>query len=387
MTAIVAAALIMRSLISAVPPAIGAISSGLGLSSATAALTTTLPLICFSIFGLLAPSLTHRWGAVPTMSAGLLLAAAGSAVRCLPTTAALLAGTTLIGIGIALANVLVPVVIRRFRPHSVAASMGWYSASMGIGAAVASLVTGPLLSRGFTWKVALAVWIPVAVAACLVWLWAAPRQCHMADPNDQRADIDPVPRVEHSGWHEVLSAPRTHVVALFMGLQSLVFYTELTWLPDQITAHGLPVWAGSVGLALFNGIGIVAATIYPRLVSGRHGVAVLVLGSLAYAAGLALTLTGAPGLWLAPCLLGFMQGGTFATALLLIANTGDPSHLPETSAYAQGIGYLIAAIGPVALGALHDAQGSWSGVVLVLVLAVAVVGTVGVGLVRHEQRP
>lgn len=156
---VAAAAFLLRPLITSLPPAMAQVRADLGMPPAVAGLTVGLPVVCFGAFAFAAPFLVSRMGIRRTMTVALVVLALGALVRPAGSVGALLLGTIGIGMGCALGNVLVPVIIRRrARPQAVPRFMGYYTVVVAVGASLGSLLTGPLLDRGVSWNAVLFGW-------------------------------------------------------------------------------------------------------------------------------------------------------------------------------------------------------------------------------------
>ena len=142
--AVIAAAALLRAPITAVPPSLGTISADLNLSHAAAGATTSLPLVCFGIFAFVAPLLVARFGLERTMLGLLVPLLLGIVLRSAGSVAAFFAGAVLVGVGIAIGNVILPALIRARFPTKVALMMGVYVSVLQISGAVGSAVTVPL---------------------------------------------------------------------------------------------------------------------------------------------------------------------------------------------------------------------------------------------------
>lgn len=372
MAPVLATAFLLRSLITAVPPAIGTIRAELGLSETVAGLTVGLPVICFGVFAFVAPVLIRRLGLVSTMSVALVVLTIGALVRPIGSVGWLLGGTVAVGIGIAIGNVLIPVAVRRIRPNAVPRYMGYYTVVLSSGATLGSLLTGPLLAAGVSWQVVLFGWAAVAAALTAVWLASG------------SGGVGPevVSTTPGRSMAPAFRLRRTWLITGFMGLQSLVFYACTTWLPTQLTSVGFSVAAASIGLAVFNAAGIITSFFGPRLVSGHRGRAVWAVQALGYSGSLLLVLGGGWVSWLGVLLTGFLQGSVFALALMFIAQTPDARLVGAVSAVAQGLGYLIASLGPSGIGALYQASGSWWTGQWVMAGSILLVGVLGLRLLR-----
>jgi CP family cyanate transporter-like MFS transporter len=357
----------LRPAAASLGPVLGNIQSSQQLSSGWAGLLSTLPVLCFGLLGPLAPLLARRLGLRRAIAAGMWLLLAGELVRLLPGVALLFTGTAVAGSGIAIGNVLVPVLVRRHFPERTGPVMALYSTSLIGFAALAAGLTVPLANAlGGGWRPGLAVWaIPAAVAA-LAWLPAVLRE--------PAADVPPPGEEPAHTAVTLLRHPLAWQVTLFFALQSGSFYATLAWLPSIFRSHGAsPAHAGLL-LSLSMVVGVVTALATPWLATRRSDQrALMVACCLLIAAGFAGILVApmsAPYLWV--ILLGLGQNASFPLALMLIVlRAGSVGSTEGLSTLSQSVGYALAALAPFAVGALHGATGSWdSALILLLVLVV-----------------
>jgi CP family cyanate transporter-like MFS transporter len=363
--AIVAVALNQRPAVVAVAPVLGDLRADTGLSSTLAGLLTTLPVLCFGAFAPAAPRLARRIGLETAVALSLLLLAAGIALRLLSPVALLFAGGVLAGAAIAFANVLMPAYVKRefSRPGLV---MGFYSASLNIGAAAGAALTVPLAEAlGLDWRAALGLWLALALAALALWL-------PVAGTGRAHRTSDPLP--DDAGSWSLLRQPLARQVTAYLGLQSVQFYTVAAWLPTLLADSGVPVREGGLMLGLANVVGAAGALLAPAQAGRMRTQRPLILAVAAsYTIGLGGLLI-APGtgtlLWVAA--FGLAQGGGFALALtLIVLRSPTPLVAARLGGVAQCLGYLLAALGPLVVGALHDLTDGWTWPV-VLLLAVLV---------------
>ncbi|HVW17988.1 MAG TPA: MFS transporter [Solirubrobacteraceae bacterium] len=348
---IVLVAVNLRFAITSVSPVVDDVRGDLGLSSATMGLLTTTPLLALGLVAPLGPSLGRRLGSERVVLGCLVAIAAGVALRWAGTTAPLFAGTVVAGCGIAIGNVLVPEIVKHRLGRRAPAVMGIYAGGLSGGAALATGLTVPIEhAAGGSWRVALAAWSIPALLAALAW---APQI------GDGRRGERIAERHRVTLWRDRLAWR----VTLLMGLQSLVFYIGVAWLPDIFQAHGIS--SGTAGLLAGVGqvVGIPAGLLTSLLASRRADQrAMLLLASLTAAAGFAGVLiapAALAGLWVT--LLGLGQGGLFALALtLVVLRSPDREHAAELSSMTQSVGYTLAAVGPLLIGALHDLSGGWA---------------------------
>jgi MFS transporter, CP family, cyanate transporter len=376
--AVVAVALNGRPAVVAVAPLLGELRAGTGLSPAMAGLLTTLPVLCFGAFAPLAPRIARRVGLESAVAASLLVLAGGIALRLAPPVALLYAGSLLVGAAIAVANVLMPAYVKReaARPGLV---MGLYSASLNVGAAVGAAATVPFAAAvGWDWRGGLAGWLALALAALALWLPVA------GTGRTRRAPGDAVPG---GGSWTLLRQPLARRVTLFIGLQSVQFYSIGAWLPTLLADAGVPVSEGGLLLGLSNVAGAVGALVAPAQAGRMRGQRPLVLAVLAtYVVGLGgLLLVPGHGtsVWVAA--FGLAQGGGFALALtLIVLRSPTPLTAARLGGVAQCVGYLLAAAGPLAVGWLYDLTGGWTAPVLLLVACLVPMTWAGWGAARDE---
>ncbi|ECJ2543474.1 MFS transporter [Salmonella enterica subsp. arizonae] len=347
-------------------PLLETIRADYGLSTAQTGLLTTLPLLAFAMVSPLAAGLARRFGMERSLFAAMLLICAGIALRSLPSAALLFVGTTIIGCGIALGNVLLPGLIKRDFSQHVARLTGAYSLTMGAAAALGSALVVPLVLHGFGWRGALLMLMLFPLFAFLIWLpqWRTTRAANLSSSRALH---------ERGVWR----SPLAWQVTLFLGLNSLIYYVIIGWLPTILISHGYSeAQAGSLHglLQLATAAPGLAIPLILHRLNDQRWIAALV--SL-------LCATGAAGLWFAPdqallwtLLFGFGSGATMILGLTFIGLRASSAHQAAAlSGMAQSVGYLLAACGPPVMGKLHDVSGSWylplSGVaVLAIVMAI-----------------
>lgn len=347
----------LRPALTAVAPVLAEIQRTTGLSGAEAGLLTTIPVLAFGACSPLAPWLGRRVGMEAALVGSLLLLGAGVLVRSLPALAPLFVGTVLVGVAIAIGNVLVPALIKRDFADPRAAT-GIYSVALSAGAAVAAGVGVPLDRAVGGWRPGLAVWAAPLVLAAVLWGFRL---------RDAHHDVGLV-HVRAGVWRDGLAWQ----VTIFMGLQSLGFYSMVAWVPTIFQQQGIGATTAGLLLSLSGLASLPAAFVVPLLAStpARQRAAVaatVVLNGLALAGLLWHPRAGAAA-WMV--LLGLSQGAALSLALtFIVARAPDTRLAAELSGMAQAVGYLVAGLGPFLMGALRDGTGSWT---LPLVLLVAV---------------
>jgi CP family cyanate transporter-like MFS transporter len=373
----------LRASLTAVGPLTGQIRAGTGISGGVAGLITTLPLLAFGVASPVVPRLARRLGVDRALLASLLLLAAAILVRSAGPVPALLVGTTLLGLAIAIANVLMPSLVKRDFPERAGLVTGLYSSIMGGLAALAVGLAVPLADRtGLGWRGSLASWSLLALLGVAVWL----PQVRRAEPPDSPAPGDPpAPGDGTAATRPLWRYPLAWQVTLFMGLQSLAFYVTVSWLPEILHERGGldPAEAGWA-LSAVQLIGVVASLVVPVLAVRRAGQRLpAVAAASLYLAGAAGLLAGVGPLALWCGLLGLGQGAAFGLALTLFAlRAPDARRAADLSGMAQSVGYLLAAGGPVLFGLLHDRTGGWTAPLAVLVAVSLALIPAGLGAGR-----
>ncbi|AWB46202.1 MFS transporter [Paenibacillus sp. CAA11] len=343
----------LRAPITSVGPLADTIGAESGISHTMTGMLTTLPLLAFAFFSPLAPRLARRLGMELTMFFGLILLVAGILLRYLPAVWCLFAGTALLGVAIALNNVLLPGLIKREFPHRVGMMTGIYSFSMNALAAVASGISIPLANNpSLGWRGALVSWVALAVLAVLLWL-----------PQLRIKHIPAEAALHGARKQSLWTAPLAWVITLVMGLQSLTFYVGIAWLPEILQGLGLSAASAGWMLSLMQFASLPFSFILPLIAGRLRSQRGLALGvGLLFIISYAGLLWGSPslvGLWVV--LLGIAGGASFSLVVMLFAlRSRTAQQAAELSGMAQSVGYLLAATGPALFGLIHDVTRSWT---------------------------
>ncbi|GAA1346637.1 CynX/NimT family MFS transporter [Arthrobacter roseus] len=333
-----------------VGPLLADISQDLRLSPTMAGVLTALPLMSFALFSPLAPRLAARLGLNRAVWASLTLLAVGITLRSLPVLGAVWVGTAVLGAAIAALNVLLPSVVKRDFPLRVSQVTGIYSALQGGCAAIGAGLVVPIAHLS-GWRPALGLWaglVLIALAALVPGIRA--RESRRADTPTESSGRPP--------WRSLLGWQ----ITLFMGLQSTAFFVLMGWLPSIERSYGVPASVSGTHVALFLVVGTLSSLstglILHQLKSPLLvAVAASALTVVAFA-GLALIPT-ASLLWMIIGAAGC--GSLIVTALSLFSlRTANHRQAASLSGMAQSVGYGIAAVGPVAFGALYGISGTWS---------------------------
>lgn len=350
----------LRPAAAAVGPVIDRIKSDTGLSATGAGALTTLPVLCFGALAPLTPVLAKRLGERTTAALALLVLVAGTLVRLVPGLGFLFFGTALAGAAIAVGNVLLPILVRGNFPDRIGLLTSMYTTALVGFAALGAGVTVPVADAfGGGWRPGLAVWAVPAVIALAVW---APQLA-------RRRPARPEPGRPAVSARSLLRDPVAWSVTLFFAFQSAGFYATLAWLPSAFHSHGLSTSYSGFLLSLALLVGLIPALTVPSLATRAHDqrllmVLFVVLISAGWL-GVILAPTSVPFVWVV--LLGLGQNACFPLALtLIVLRGGTMTSTAGLSTLVQTVGYLLAALAPLAIGAVHDISGSWTPALIVL---------------------
>lgn len=363
----------LRPAVVSVAPLVDVISSDEGFSSAVTGLLTALPVLFFGLAAPLAPRLAARFGIERTVFAAMGVLIVGIAVRIVDSPVALMAGSVLIGAAIGVCNVVLPSLIKRDFAHRSGLMTGLYSMTLSGMAAVAAGLTVPINNGlGGNWHLSLAFWGLLAAVTMVIWL-------------PQLRAMHVVAAVGDSGrvWRD----PVAWAITVYMGAQSLIFYTFNAWLPQYLMDHGYSAGTAGTMLAVGGVVGLVSSLVAP-IVAGKFAdqrivtaafLAVCVVGF----AGLLLT-DAVPAFW--ACLIFVGPGAGISLALLfMVLRSNSTQQTAQASGMAQSVGYVLAAVGPIMVGAVHDATSSWTAAMGVLALAVIPQGLATLGAARNRK--
>ncbi|EPF0938004.1 CynX/NimT family MFS transporter [Klebsiella michiganensis] len=359
-TGILLIATTLRVTFTGAAPLLDAIRSEYGLTTAQTGLLTTLPLLAFGLVSPLAAGVARRFGIERSLLLAMILICLGVGLRSLPFVSLLFIGTAIIGCGIALGNVLLPGLIKRDFSQHVAKMTGAYSLTMGGAAALGSAMVVPLALAGLGWRGALLMLMAFPLLALFIWLPQTRRQV--------TAPLTGSGAIHNRGiWRSALAWQ----VTLFLGINSLVYYVIIGWLPAILQSIGYSeAQAGSLHglLQLATAAPGLAIPLILHRLKDQRGIAVLVALMCA---------VSALGLWFLPAqavlwtlIFGFGSGATMILGLTFIGLRASSAHQAAAlSGMAQAVGYLLAACGPPVMGKIHDANGDWH----ILLIAVALI--------------
>lgn len=360
---IIFVAMNLRAPLTSVGSLIGFIRDDLQISNTLAGMITTLPLLAFAFFSPIVPKLARRFGIEVVIFVSIVFLMLGIALRSLSGIVTLYIGTVILGLAIAVANVLLPSLIKREFPTRMGLMTGMYSISMNLLGAIASGISVPIaIGLGFGWQGALGIWGILSFVSILFWLPQMKRRKREVVFAQKQTTVSTPVTLWRSGlaWQ----------VTLFMGLQSLVFYVLITWLPEILKHQGLGVDESGWLLSLMQ-LALLPFTFIVPILAGQMSSqrSLVTVMTILYLIGIFGLLYGSVNFivfWI--ILLGIGVGSAFSLAMMFFGlRTENAQQAAELSGMAQSIGYLLAAIGPTLFGYLYDITNSWTIPLLTLV--------------------
>ena len=372
---VVTLAVSLRPAVTSLGAVLGMVRDDLAVPGWLAGVLTTLPVLSFAAVGSLTHLLTSRLGVHRTALLALLAVAVGSGGRALADSpAAFTLGSAVALAGMAVGNVSLPPLVKLHFPDRISSVTAVYSCALLAGAALPAGLTVPVADAAGTWRWGLGVWAVAAAVAALPWLGLLRHDVRDSDPLSTLT-----PRM-------LVRSRLAWVMAIFFGTQSAQAYAQFGWLPTIYTDAGLSESSAALMLTVVALVGVPAPLVLPAYARAtsdhRPLVVVFACVTLVGWGGLIVSATTVPWLW--AVLLG-IGGCAFPWVLAMLAlRTRTAEGTAALSGFAQSTGYLLAAVGPLGAGLLHDASGGWT--VPLVVLMVLTVPLLWTGLLFARPR-
>lgn len=377
---------------------INTISCEFSLSPGMSGLLTTIPLLAFAAVSPLVVPLAERIGAGRLLFASSLVLGAGICIRSLLGGIGVFAGTVIIGAAIAVGNVLLPAIIKSKFPQKIEMMTSLYTVVMQIVSAVSTAASVPL-SIAFGWKAALGVWlVTVACAAVVCFVCKSLRLSRTYDDslgegertgqNDNAGSGKAGTVRPNAASGSIYRSKMTWWATLYMGVQSMMFYSFIAWLSPMLQTKGYSDVVSGYLLSVYVIMGMAGSAMLPFIMKKNKDQSVtgILLGALYLAGMVCMLLAGYFAALIAGILLcGFCSGTCVSFSMALFGlHTSNGQSASRLSAVAQSAGYLVAAIGPVALGKLFDLTASWIVPLSILVMAAVFLIVAGHVVGREE---
>lgn len=381
---VVLVAVNLRTAVAALSPIFSDINVDLPLSSLDIGILGTLPPLCFAFFGLMAPVLQRRLRVESLLIVALSAMVVGDALRAFAVSYAMLVvASGLTFAGMAIGNVMLPPLVKKYFPDRIGPLTALYATAMSLFALLPPLIAVPV-SDGLGWRFSVGMWGILAVLAIVPWIRLL--------ANDRRLtpDVKAAEGVVPEADGELLGRARHSRIAwslgIMFGVTALNTYACFAWLPQILTdVAGVDQASAGALLSLYAGTGIPGSLLVPVVAARLKNVSAIVIAGVAFFiigyVGLLIIPTVAPVLWVAFAGLG---GLLFPLALLLINKRSRTQRgSVALSGFVQGTGYLLGALGPLVVGVLHQVTGTWTTPLVFLLSTTLVVLLV----VRVVSRP
>lgn len=354
----------MRTAVTSVGAVLDNLEAGLHTGSGVAGLITTLPVICFASIGAVTPRLAHRFGAhllvvlsLAVMSVGLVLrVVVGSLWIFLLFSVLALAGG-------AIANVLMPTLVKRHFPGQIGRMTALYTTALAVGTTAGAGLTVPFGGLGSSasgWRFGLGSWALFSVVAILPWLPTL---------RDDRPDRS---IARGLSANRLVRSPTAWALTIFFAAQSFQAYIAFGWFAEFLHKHGIGHGTAGAMVALLAALSIPVSMVVPR-VSPRHQRAVILALTASYLLaylGLAFAPVGGAWVWM---VLAGIGSGMFPVALTMIGlRTRTADTTAALSAFVQAIGYVVAGTGPLLFGVLYGATNNWTLPLMLLFVALVI---------------
>ena len=373
--AIVLLALNLRVAVASVGVVLDALRADLGMSVSVAGVLTTLPVLCFALFGSGSHGVVRRVGLHRTTALLLTVTGTGLALRAVVDTPGPFLALSVVSLaGAAVGNVILPALAKVHFPDRIPLISSLYGAALMTGAAVGSVATVPMADAYGGWRFGIGAWAMLALATLLPWLRFLGHDLH----------VDPNRSVLRMG--ALLRSRLAWATALCFGAQSAQAYAQFGWFPAILQDGGLSVGAAGAMQGLLSAVGIPLTLALPALIAwaGSRPILPWLFTVVIMVGWTGVLVAPATVPWLWAILLG-VGGCAFTWTLTMIGRRSrTPDGTAALSGFAQSIGYVIAGLGPLGTGVLHEATGTWSVPVAVLLVSAILIGVFGSAVNRER---
>jgi CP family cyanate transporter-like MFS transporter len=372
---IVLVAVDLRPGIVSVGPMLEQIRSEFAISNTQASLLTAIPNVLMGVLALPTPWLARRFGRNRVILAALAVLGLATLLRAfVETTALLLVTTAGVGAGIAIAGALISGFVKARFPRHVSLLMGLYAMSLGLGGTLAAAVTGPLAALGGGWRLGTGFWALPALTAIAAWLYVADAERRHPAPGDAAAGAAGAASASSASSAALAHparSPKAWLVAFYFATNNFLFFGLLSWIVPMYREFGASHTATGWVLASFTTTFMLANPL-PAMFS-KTGDRRRVIGLFA-----GIALVGISAMAIAPNFMPLVTiaviaggiGGSFALGMTLpLDHASTPDEANSWTSFILFIGYVLGALGPLALGLLRDLTGSFHVSVWALVLA------------------
>lgn len=365
----------LRTAAVSVGPVLAEVAQGLGMGEVATGLLTALPVIAFAVFGALAPAAAGRTGVHRLTLLALLGVVGGLLGRAVTSSVPVFLILSMIALaGMAVANVLLPSLVKLHFPQRAGRFTALYTTSLAVGVTAASVLTVPLSEHYGSWRGGLAFWAGTAAVAAVPWVLLLR---HDAALRSRRSSVS-LGQVARTrlGW----------AMALLFGLQSAQAYTIFGWFAQAYRDAGFSASTAGLLLGVITGISIPLSLWAPMAIARtRNQTRLMLLLVTCYPVGyLGMLVAPVAGAWVWALLLGVALS-IFPVVLTLIGlRSRTPDGTAALSAFTQSVGYALSAAGPFGIGLLYHATGGWTWPLLVLTATAGVTAVLAIAVGKPQ---
>jgi len=360
----------MRAGLTIMSPLYPILKEQYNLSSFHLSFLTSLSVLCFAGSAFLMPLVGKIGGTNKVIAWALTVLSAAIFLRAVGNVPMLFISSITVGIAIAVLNFSLPVWVKENAPDHSGLITGIYITIMGTFAAISVAVAVPLAETSqWGWRLSMIPWLVIGVISSTWWVI---RNSKLQDSGHMQVS---------SKFHTALFRKSgAWSIAIFFGLQSMLFYGTATWLPTILVSKGYTLGQAGLVVSITGLLGSLLGITAPHYAAKLKNIRTLLflLGLMVSASFAALIFDSGWRLiiWLLIANIGLSI--TFPLSLLLtVTRSIDAGETRSLSIMAQSIGYLMAAFAPGIVGAIFDSTLSWNTALLVPVALGIALGLVG----------
>ena len=355
----------LRAPITSIGVALPDIKTDLAMSNSAVSVITVVPLLAFSVISLFAARTSNKMGLEKTIFLALCLIFIGVLVRSITDISWLYIGTVLIGIGIGFGNVLAPAMIKAKFPLHIGIMTGYYTVVMNVFGGLSSYGTAPLV-KAFNYNIAISVIGIITLITIIIWSFQL---------KGTQETATALPRKSVNVW----KSPLAWQITILMGGQSLIFYSLINWLPAYLSQSGMTINEAGAYLSIMQ-IAIIPFTFITPIFATKMKSQFLLtfITGICFIVGVTIMLVVPHLAIISTILIGVAGGLAFGLVNTFFSlRTEHIQTSAKLSGMAQAVGYLVAAVGPLLFGILHDMTGKWTASLSILLITAIVITLFG----------
>ena len=357
--------MILRTPITSVGAIIGPLKNLLEINNTIAGLITTIPLIAFAIFSPFVAKISNKIGLEKTLCLAAILTSIGLLLRFYINTSVFFVTTFIIGVGLAVGNVLLPSLAKKYFPENLGVMTGFYAVVMNISASVAAGISYPILSSNvggekFSTGLAVNIWLIVSVLNIVIYA--------VITKNSKSERIED----KKTGRKGYLRSLKMWSVMLSMGLQSALFYCSVSWFAEIMISKGFTPSEAGLLLSISQFAQFPSTFLVPVLAEKIKNKLIIpifiTLGYVTSLIGMVYIQGNFALMTVYIVLFALAGGGSFSYVMYLFsAKSKNEEEAADISGLAQAGGYWLAAIFPPLLGYVRDIL-NWDVAIYILIV-------------------